>query len=138
MTGAEGRERLGPVDKAWLVWLVLRAYPAAWRQVRRNDLRAMVEHARSTRAMHECPSPDPERSATLLAAATRRTVRLLPSDKRCLVTSLVLLRLLEQHGLKATLVLGVRQQPEFLAHAWVERDGKALLPSHGFPRLSQL
>lgn len=64
-----------------------------------------------------------------LADAVVRTLRLLPTDSRCLMRSLVLLSLLERRGVRATLVIGVKTDPAFEAHAWVERDGRALLPT---------
>ena len=43
--------------------------------------------------------------------------------------SLVLLSMLEKRGVASTLVIGVRSEPEFAAHAWIEYEGEALLPS---------
>lgn len=74
--------------------------------------------------------PD-EQSAYLsglrLGRAVSRTLRLLPTDSRCLVRSLVLTGLLARRGLSSTLVIGVRPEPEFAAHAWVEHAGEPLL-----------
>jgi hypothetical protein len=36
--------------------------------------------------------------------------------------------LLARRGVAATLVIGVRPGAEFAAHAWVEREGRPLLP----------
>jgi len=57
-----------------------------------------------------------------------RLLSVLPTDSRCLIRSLVLLALLERRGAGATLVVGVRTEPQFAAHAWVECQGEALLP----------
>ena len=69
-----------------------------------------------------------------------RTLSPLPADSRCLVRSLVLVRLLARRGLPATLVLGASNTDGFEAHAWVEQDGRAVLPTGGgrFERLAEL
>jgi hypothetical protein len=56
------------------------------------------------------------------------------------VRSLVLTRLLAARGIEATLVIGARTDPEFLAHAWVEHHGEPVLsPGDGtFARLVEL
>lgn len=74
-----------------------------------------------------------------LGAAVSRTLRALPVDARCLVTSLVLTRMLARRGIETTLVLGVRNTPSFAAHAWIEHNGVALLPTTpDFERLAEL
>jgi hypothetical protein len=69
-----------------------------------------------------------------------RTLDPLPGDTRCLVRSLVLVRLLARRGVPARLIIGVTRTGPFAAHAWVERDGRALLPSGGghLARLTEL
>jgi hypothetical protein len=44
---------------------------------------------------------------------------------RCLQRSAVLVRLLRRQGISALMVIGVRKVP-FLAHAWVEVNGKVI------------
>jgi hypothetical protein len=74
-----------------------------------------------------------------LGAIVQTALRRIPFDTRCLVRSLVLTRLLARRGIQATFVLGVRANPEFAAHAWLERDGVALLPTTSeFERLTQV
>ena len=74
-----------------------------------------------------------------LGRVVERTLRALPVDSRCLITALVLTRMLTRRGLESTFVLGVRAQPQFAAHAWVERDGVPLLPTTSdFHRLTEL
>jgi hypothetical protein len=83
---------------------------------------------------------DEQRSAAIrLGRAVERTLRPLPVDSRCLVTALVLTRMLARRGIENSFVLGVRSKPAFAAHAWVEQRGVALLPtSSDFHRLSEL
>ena len=85
--------------------------------------------------------PDGELDAAgiRLGNAVQRTLRALPVDSRCLVTALVLTRMLARRGIDNTFVLGVRSQPRFGAHAWVERRGVPLLPTTpDYHRLSEL
>jgi hypothetical protein len=74
-----------------------------------------------------------------LGNAVQRTLQALPVDSRCLVTALVLTRMLARRGIESTFVLGVRTQPRFTAHAWVERGPTVLLPTWAdFERLVEL
>jgi hypothetical protein len=75
-----------------------------------------------------------------LGHAVGRTLAPLPTDDRCLWRALVLSALLAKRGIDSSLVIGVRTQPSFLAHAWVERDGVPLIDPGGsaFGRLLEL
>jgi hypothetical protein len=63
----------------------------------------------------------------------------MPGDTRCLVRSLVLLRLLSEQGVAGQLVLAVRRESAE-AHAWVEVEGAPVSTPAGdeFVRLSEL
>ncbi len=63
-----------------------------------------------------------------LGRAVIRSLQLLPTDSRCLMRSLVLTGLLARRGIRSSLIIGVRSEPEFAAHAWVEYAGEPLLP----------
>lgn len=77
--------------------------------------------------------------ALRLGRAVSRTVRLLPTDSRCLVRSLVLTRLLGRRGVPSSLVIGVMAEPQFAAHAWVEHGGAPVLPpGTGYERLVEV
>ena len=71
---------------------------------------------------------DPQR----LVSAAVRVLERLPTDSRCLMRSLVVLGLLARRGVATSLVIGVEVDSGFAAHAWVEREGVALLPAGGF------
>ena len=75
-----------------------------------------------------------------VAGATAKVMSLLPTDSRCLMRSLVLLRLLAVRGVATTLVIGVKTDPGFAAHAWVEWQGAGLLPTGGgeYQRLTEI
>ena len=63
-----------------------------------------------------------------LGRAVGKTLGVLPADARCLIRSLVLMSLLAQRGIASSVVIGVKSEPEFGAHAWVESGGTPLLP----------
>jgi Transglutaminase-like superfamily len=112
----------------------------------RHELEGVVERLRrpsSPASTDDGRSSDADTthlSGLRLGRAVSRTLRLLPTDSRCLVRSLVLTGLLARRGVASTLVIGVRPAPEFAAHAWVEHTGSALLDpgEGGFERLVEI
>jgi hypothetical protein len=111
------REKLALVAEILAAYVVVRR-----RMMRENDIRVNRPVARR------------------LARAVTRTLTPLPTDNRCLARSLVLDRLLERRSLQSVVVVAVRSEPDFAAHAWVEHDGLAVLPpgSSSFQRLIEL
>lgn len=72
--------------------------------------------------------PDGDRSPVRVAEAARvfwRMAPWLPIEGECLVRSALLMRFLQQRGLGADWVFGVRLWP-FTAHCWVQLDGICL------------
>jgi hypothetical protein len=69
-----------------------------------------------------------------------RTLDVVPFDTPCLTRSLVLLSILARRRSKVQLVIGVRPGSEFGAHAWVELEGRPLLPpgADRFERLTEI
>lgn len=118
--------RLSAGGKARLIAEILGAYARIRRAQRHEKLEAIVQQLRAAPA-RAAPIDGWERQR--LAWAVTRVLSFLPSDSRCLVRSLVLLALLERRRVGGTLVIGVRTEPDFGAHAWVECEGKALLPT---------
>jgi hypothetical protein len=59
-----------------------------------------------------------------------RALVLTPGGTKCLMRSLVLVRLMARRGIvDGELIIAVQPGPAILdAHAWVELDGRALLP----------
>lgn len=96
----------------WLLWR--RNLPSVVAELRGSGFRAT----------------DPRRQAVgaRLGHVVGRTLGWLPFDSRCLVRSLVLTRMLSRRGIDSVLVIGVKVQPSFSAHAWVESEGRPLLP----------
>jgi hypothetical protein len=122
---------------------VLTTYWKARRTIRDDDLPGAMAELR--RGFDETCTPsvtDPELhgAASRLGYIVSNILRLLPTDSRCLMRSLVLTRLLARRDIPSTLIIGVSAAPEFKAHAWVEYAGLPLLPSYGpmFSRLVEL
>jgi hypothetical protein len=116
--------------RARLLAEILGTYALVRWRVRRRDLPSVVGALRMRRARAR-PLPlasDPGR----LASIAERVLARLPGDSRCLTRSLVVLKMLARRGVEVRLVLAARPAPEFAAHAWVERNGVALLPTRGF------
>jgi hypothetical protein len=107
-----------------------------WRMLRR-DVAAVVESLRGD-AVDEHSAYDANRIGRRLGQPVRRTLDPLPWDSRCLMRSLVLLRMLARRGVVCQLVIGVRPGEKFEAHAWIEHGGHPLLPTLGYERLTVL
>jgi hypothetical protein len=132
---------LGPVTRVLLVLEVLAAYAQASRRLRRAPIEPVVAALRSDASLPAAiQGPEAFADARRLGWIVGRTLKLVPGDTRCLARSLVLTRLLARRGISAKLVIGARADPEFLAHAWVECEGKPVLsPGDGsFARLVEL
>jgi transglutaminase superfamily protein len=118
--------RLSVAAKALLAGEILLAYIRVRHSVRRADFQAALQTLRSAGS-----APKADRVGTArLGRAVARTLRVLPTDSRCLMQSLVLTTLLARRGIPSLLVIGVSSRTEFEAHAWVESAGVPLLPSH--------
>lgn len=107
----------------------------------RHDIRDVVAATRAgPAASPAAPGPDAALVAARLGYAVSKTLRVLPTDSRCLVQALVLTRLLSIRGISSRLVIGARSQPDFAAHAWVEHAGQPVLPAaeYGDSRLIEL
>lgn len=140
--------RLSVTERLRLIAEILRSYRDARKALRHTPIAPAVNALRSNPpAASQRPAgshPDREQQllheAWRLGRAVRLTLRLLPGDTRCLTRSLVLTQMLAQRGIPATLVIGARTEPRFLAHAWVEYAGEPVLPSGdgSFGRLVEL
>jgi Transglutaminase-like superfamily len=113
---------LGPAAKLWLATEVLATYVDVRLRLRRRGLRPTLDAIRGGR--HGRADAD---AGARAARAVTAVLRLLPADSRCLVTSLVLIAILERRGAAAALVIGAVPKPTFAAHAWVELGGVPLL-----------
>jgi hypothetical protein len=121
-----------------LIAELLMIYPALLAVVRTDDLRAMAAAARApVRARVFTPPAIHHLTAVRLGQIVGQVFGLLPMDSRCLIRSLVLLRLLERRGIRATLQIGVKATGDFGAHAWVEHEGAPVLPTGHIARLAE-
>jgi hypothetical protein len=132
---------LGPLTRALLVGEVVAAYVQARLRLRRASIAPVLAALRSDASLPAVvQGPQAFAEARRLGWIVGRTLKLVPGDTRCLARSLVLTRLLARRGIPAKLIIGARTNPEFLAHAWVECEGKPVLsPGDGsFARLVEL
>ena len=126
---------LSPARKLVLAWEILRSYVRVRLTLRRAGFQSAVVALRSPDSrVHDGAG------AERLSRAVSRTLRLLPTDSRCLMQSLVLMDVLARRGISSALVIGVTPGPEFAAHAWIEADGRPLLPAleDAYERLVEL
>lgn len=131
---------LSPVGRLRLAAEVLSMYLAVRWRLWRSDLNATVLALRNPVPDRQWTEPGREShwQGVRLAKATTRTLALVPTDSRCLMRSLVLIGLLSRRGISSVLVLGVKSDPDFEAHAWVEHNDWPLLPGGEFGRLVEL
>jgi hypothetical protein len=117
------------LHKARLAGEILADYVAVRRELRHHSLPAVVAALRSGGPPRRPLPADGGR----LARAVVRTLEPLPLDSRCLMRSLVLLRVLARRGVSGQLVIAVRPQErdQLNAHAWVEVRGQPLLDPAG-------
>jgi hypothetical protein len=136
--GPEARLSLG--RKLALGVEILAAYARVRRLLRRGGVPAVVESLRTvppSESVRPRTTRETELAGRRLGQAVVRVLGLLPSDSRCLMSSLVLTRLLATRGIPSALVIGVASEPPFAAHAWVESGDVPLLPPHE-PEYAQL
>lgn len=126
---------LRPLQKLAMGLEILGEYVRVRWLLRRSDFRTVVARLRATpRAEGSEPVEPGGRKAQHFGVRLGRlvwmTLRPLPTDSRCLMQSLVLTAVMARRGLDGQLVIGVRNEAGFEAHAWIEHCGIALLP-HG-------
>jgi hypothetical protein len=121
------RRHLPLKQKASLAAEIVRTYVRARRLLRSEEIGDAVRALRAGGPPPRTPDGDQLLVGLRLGRIVGRTLGALPADSRCLVRSLVLTSLLAQRGIPSTLIIGVRSEPRFEAHAWVECAGKPLL-----------
>lgn len=123
-------DRFSPRDRTTLALEVVATYFRVRWLMRRDDAKSAVRTLRLYAARSGIGfDVEGERlvAAWRLGRAMSRVLTRLPADSRCLFSSLTLMCMLERRGISQVLVIAVRPQP-FGAHAWVEVDGKPVLP----------
>lgn len=127
-------------EKAALGLEILSAYSRARWLLWRTDLPSTLAALRAGAAEQTADPAEAQRAGVRLGQAVGKALRHLPFDSRCLMRSLVLTRLLARRGIDTSLVIAVKPESQFIAHAWVEREGVPLLEPAGppFSRLVEL
>ncbi len=135
LTIPELSEPLGARRKLLLAGEVYVAYCHVRWWLRRHEIGEVLRRLRGWGPADAGVASGPEEevrhvylSGLRLGRAVMGSLRLLPTDSRCLTRSLVLTGLLARRGVESSLIIGVRPDPEFVAHAWVEYAGEPLLP----------
>jgi hypothetical protein len=125
-------ERLSAPAKLALIAEILITYTRIRPRLLRQNFRQLALEVRSQpparRTGLERGSLEARIVASRLGNAVYRTLRLLPTDSPCLTQALVLSSLLAARAIDGTVVIGAHSSPEFEAHAWVECQGRPLLP----------
>ncbi|MGH3011330.1 MAG: lasso peptide biosynthesis B2 protein [Gaiellaceae bacterium] len=112
--------------KAGLALKIWSLYPRVLVGLRREPLPTYVARLGETGGRRAPRSP------AQLARAVDRSLRLGSRRPRCLVSALVLYRLLREQGDGAQLVIGLPEKPaDKDAHAWVELAGADVGPPPG-------
>jgi transglutaminase superfamily protein len=122
------RRHLPLSQKASLAAEIVGTYVRSRRLLRCDELAEAVGAMRAAGPPARTPDGDQLLVGIRLGRIVGKTLGVLPADSRCLVRSLVLTSLLVRRGIQSSLVIGVRTEPSFEAHAWVECAGTPLLP----------
>jgi hypothetical protein len=130
-------ERVGPLLRLRLATEVIGTYVRVRWLMSRHDIVRVVAVLRADTDDH-LDSIVARRLAIRLSRPVQRTLRVLPADSRCLVRSLVVLRMMARRGARCELSIGARSGTRFAAHAWVEHDGHPVLPSLGYAPLTTI
>jgi hypothetical protein len=136
-------DRLAPIPRLRLTAEVVATYLRVRWLMRRDApeqaVRALRSHASGPVLETELEREHEVFAAWRLARAMEKVLARLPSDSRCLFSSLTLMRMLERRGIDQVLIIAARPRP-FAAHAWVEVAGEAILPDAdpGYERLLEL
>jgi Transglutaminase-like superfamily len=132
--------RLTSIQRARIVAEIFLSYLRARRALRDAPIATAVADLRTDFSSVGEDDRGDLNEARRLGWAVSRSLSFMPGDTRCLARSLVLTQLLARRGISGKLVIGARTCPEFLAHAWVEHAGDAVLsPGDGsFGRLVEL
>jgi hypothetical protein len=115
---------------------ILVTYPRAWWVMRKRPLPQALAILRVRSGE---PIEDVLR-ARQIGHAVSRLLAPLPVDSRCLIRSLVLVRMLDRRDIPTRLIIGVQPGAADFAHAWVEVAGQPVLDPGEFHdlRLAEL
>lgn len=124
---------------ALIAEIVATYVPFVWALRRRGLTSLLASARRQGRRRIVVPESERDEVAVRLATIVGHVMDRLPFDNRCLMRSLVLIRLLARRSIEdAELVIGAQVEGGFAAHAWVEYAGEALLPPLSYLPLARL
>lgn len=132
---------MNTLARARLAGEIVWSYGQARWALGRRPLPGAVRQLRQGRRRARRPGePGSAADGRHLARAVVRTLEALPLDSRCLMRSLVLLRVLARRGVPGELVIAARPpgatpaggSAQLDAHAWVEVAGEPLLAPGDF------
>lgn len=135
------------LDEPWSIGRKLRlaleivaVYVHARWAMKRKDFDSALATLRASSHDSALSELDQQLVGIRLGRAVERTLGPLPTDSRCLIKSLVLTRLLATRGIHGRFIIGVRWDPNFRAHAWVEKAGIPLMDdgAGSYDRLAEL
>jgi hypothetical protein len=118
----------GPSVGAKLVWAIRMywTWVVVLAQIRRTPLPDLIREMRVPR--RSSPTWTPRRTA----ANVTRLLRVGNHRARCLISSIVGLRMLSMAGYEAEVVIGLpNDATDHSAHAWLEVDGRDISPPPG-------
>lgn len=124
---ARAKRALEATGKLRLIWQVIASFAVVHVRLRRQPFPEAIRDLGTGGGARWTPLR-PQRMSRIV----HRTLRLGPWRPRCLISSLVLYRLLREQGDDAELVIGLPDQPRDKdAHAWVEIGGIDVGPPPG-------
>jgi hypothetical protein len=129
--------RVGVLLRLQLAAEIVWTYLEVRRLMGRHDIVGVVAALRAG-TDDRLPPHAARRLAHRLARPVWRTLAPLPLDSRCLMRSLVVLRMMARRGARCELSLGARTDSAFAAHAWVEHEGHPVLPTLGYHTLTTI
>jgi hypothetical protein len=122
-----------------LVEILTLYLPSLLAMRRRQPITEHLVAARSPRGPRlVVPAAQRREVAVRLGGIVTQVLDRLPTDSRCLIRSVVLVRLLARRSIDARLVIGVTVDGGFCAHAWVEYEDQPLLPVGAHTPLTRL
>ena len=130
----DSRERLSAMEKVSLAREIVATYRFTRGLLSSAPFPTAVAELRRLRPPAETSHEDRAAllTASRIAFAVVRVLKLVPARTACLTQSIVLLAMLERRGIDSRLVIGVKATGDFGAHAWIEVNGVAVLPSADF------
>jgi hypothetical protein len=125
-------ESVGLGLRVRLAWEICLTYARVRRLLARRGIAEVVAELRGGGDDDGLDEEQARHLSDRLHRPVRRTLGSLPVDSRCLMRSLVLLRMLARRGVPCRLSIGAQSGERFAAHAWLEHRGRPIMPTLGY------